>query len=117
MSLSIIFSRLGINTWDVIEAASTKWNFLKFYPGLVGGHCIGVHPYYLIHKAEDLGYHTHVIDSGRYINDSMGFYVAKNTVKKIIAAGKNISKSRVLVMGSEPLRKMFPIYVIPVLPT
>ncbi|HTB05389.1 MAG TPA: nucleotide sugar dehydrogenase [Bacteroidia bacterium] len=98
--LSIIFNRLGINTYDVLEAAGTKWNFLKFSPGLVGGHCIGVDPYYLIHKAEALGYHTHVINSGRYVNDSMGFYVAKNAVKKIIATGKDISKAKVLVMGA-----------------
>ncbi|HRE74173.1 MAG TPA: nucleotide sugar dehydrogenase [Flavobacteriales bacterium] len=98
--LSIIFNKMGINTFDVLEAAGTKWNFLRFYPGLVGGHCIGVDPYYLTHKAEALGYHSRVINSGRYVNDSMGFYVAKNTVKKIIAAGKNISKSKVLVMGA-----------------
>ncbi|MGP8216206.1 MAG: nucleotide sugar dehydrogenase [Bacteroidia bacterium] len=98
--LSIIFNRMDINTYDVLEAAGTKWNFLKFKPGLVGGHCIGVDPYYLIHKAEMLGYHTHVINSGRYVNDSMGFYVAKNTVKKIIATGKDISKAKVLVMGA-----------------
>lgn len=98
--LSIIFSRLGINTYDVLEAAGTKWNFLKFFPGLVGGHCIGVDPYYLTYKAEAVGYHARVINSGRYVNDSMGFYVAKNLVKKIIAAGKNISKSKVLVMGA-----------------
>jgi UDP-N-acetyl-D-glucosamine/UDP-N-acetyl-D-galactosamine dehydrogenase len=98
--LSLIFSRLNINTFEVLEAAGTKWNFLKFTPGLVGGHCIGVDPYYLIHKAEALGYHTHVINSGRYVNDSMGFYVAKNTVKKIIASGKDISKAKVLVMGA-----------------
>ena len=98
--LSIIFSRMGINTFDVLEAAGTKWNFLKFSPGLVGGHCIGVDPYYLTHKAESLGYHARVINSGRYVNDSMGFYVAKTTVKKIIAAGKNISQSKVLVMGA-----------------
>ncbi|TND07720.1 MAG: UDP-N-acetyl-D-galactosamine dehydrogenase [Bacteroidetes bacterium] len=98
--LSIIFSRIGINTYDVLEAAGTKWNFLKFSPGLVGGHCIGVDPYYLTYKAEELGYHAKVINSGRYVNDSMGFYVAKNTVKRIIAAGKNISKSKVLVMGA-----------------
>jgi len=98
--LSIIFSRVGINTYDVLEAAGTKWNFLKFYPGLVGGHCIGVDPYYLTYKAESLGYHARVINSGRYVNDSMGFYVAKNTVKRIITAGKNISKSKVLVMGA-----------------
>src|SRR3954465_4345178 len=98
--LSIIFSRIGINTFDVLEAAGTKWNFLKFSPGLVGGHCIGVDPYYLTYKAEALGYHARVINSGRYVNDSMGFYVAKNLVKKIIAAKKNLTESRVLVMGA-----------------
>lgn len=98
--LSIIFSRMGINTYDVLKAAGTKWNFLKFFPGLVGGHCIGVDPYYLTYKAESLGYHARVINSGRYVNDSMGFYVAKNLVKKISAQGKNISKSKVLVMGA-----------------
>jgi UDP-N-acetyl-D-glucosamine/UDP-N-acetyl-D-galactosamine dehydrogenase len=98
--LSIIFNRMGINTFDVLEAAATKWNFLKFYPGLVGGHCIGVDPYYLTYKAESLGYHARVINSGRYVNDSMGFYIAKNTVKKIIRKGKDISKARVLVMGA-----------------
>ncbi len=98
--LSIIFNKMGINTYDVLAAAGTKWNFLKFSPGLVGGHCIGVDPYYLTHKAESLGYHARVINSGRYVNDSMGFYVAKTTVKKIIAAGKNISKSKVLIMGA-----------------
>lgn len=98
--LSIIFNKMGINTYDVLAAAGTKWNFLKFSPGLVGGHCIGVDPYYLTHKAESLGYHSRVINSGRYVNDSMGFYVAKTTVKKIIAAGRNISKSRVLIMGA-----------------
>lgn len=98
--LSIIFSRMEINTFDVLAAAGTKWNFLKFSPGLVGGHCIGVDPYYLTYKAEALGYHARVINSGRYVNDSMGFYVAKTTVKKIIAAGKNIAKSKVLVMGA-----------------
>jgi UDP-N-acetyl-D-galactosamine dehydrogenase len=98
--LSIIFGRMGINTFDVLEAAGTKWNFLKFFPGLVGGHCIGVDPYYLTYKAESLGYHARVINSGRYVNDSMGFYIAKNLVKKISASGKNISKSKVLVMGA-----------------
>ncbi len=98
--LSIIFNKMNINTFDVLEAAGTKWNFLKFYPGLVGGHCIGVDPYYLTHKAMELGYHARVINSGRYVNDSMGFYVAKNTVKKIIANGNNISKSKVLIMGA-----------------
>jgi UDP-N-acetyl-D-galactosamine dehydrogenase len=98
--LSIIFSRIGINTYDVLEAAGTKWNFLKFSPGLVGGHCIGVDPYYLTYKAEALGYHARVINSGRYVNDSMGFYVAKQTVKKIIAAKKNLTESRILIMGA-----------------
>ena len=98
--LSIIFNRIGINTFDVLEAAGTKWNFLKFSPGLVGGHCIGVDPYYLTYKAEALGYHARVINSGRYVNDSMGFYVAKQTVKKIIAAKKNLTESRILIMGA-----------------
>jgi UDP-N-acetyl-D-galactosamine dehydrogenase len=98
--LSIIFNKMGINTYEVLEAAGTKWNFLKFYPGLVGGHCIGVDPYYLTYKAAELGYHAQVINSGRYVNDSMGFYVAKQTVKKIAAKGKDISRARVLVMGA-----------------
>lgn len=97
--LSIIFNRLGINTYDVIEAAGTKWNFLKFYPGLVGGHCIGVDPYYLVHKSKQVGYHAHLIDAGRFVNDSMGGYIAKQTVKRILAADKHLSQSRVLVMG------------------
>jgi UDP-N-acetyl-D-galactosamine dehydrogenase len=97
--LSIIFNRMGINTYDVIEAAGTKWNFLKFYPGLVGGHCIGVDPYYLVHKAKQLGYHAHLIDAGRFVNDSMGGYIAKQTVKRILAADKHLSQSRVLVLG------------------
>ena len=75
--LSILFGRMGINTYDVLEAASTKWNFLKFYPGLVGGHCIGVDPYYLVHKAYKLKYHTKVINAGRFVNDSMGGYIGK----------------------------------------
>lgn len=98
--LSIIFNKMNINTYEVLEAAGTKWNFLKFYPGLVGGHCIGVDPYYLTYKAAELGYHSQVINSGRYVNDSMGFYVAKQTVKKIIAREKDISKAKVLVMGA-----------------
>lgn len=98
--LSLIFNKLGINTFDVLEAAGTKWNFLKFQPGLVGGHCIGVDPYYLTYKAQQAGYHSKVINSGRYVNDSMGFYIAKQTVKKIIAQGKVIQDSRVLVMGA-----------------
>ena len=98
--LSIIFNRMGINTYDVLDAAATKWNFLRFQPGLVGGHCIGVDPYYLVYKAKELGYHAQIIDSGRFVNDSMGGYVAKQTVKKIIATGKNVSDARVLVMGA-----------------
>jgi UDP-N-acetyl-D-galactosamine dehydrogenase len=98
--LSIIFNKMGINTYEVLEAAGTKWNFLKFMPGLVGGHCIGVDPYYLTYKAQELGYHAQIITSGRYVNDSMGFYVAKQTVKKLIALGIDINKSRVLVMGA-----------------
>lgn len=98
--LSIIFNRLGINTYDVLEAAGTKWNFLKFSPGLVGGHCIGVDPYYLTHKAQQAGYHAKIINSGRYVNDSMGFYIGKQTVKKIIAQGKHIQDAKVLVMGA-----------------
>ena len=97
--LSIIFGRMGINTYEVLEAAGTKWNFLKFYPGLVGGHCIGVDPYYLTYKAKSLGYHAQVINSGRFVNDSMGAYIAKQTVKKIIASEKNIREARVLIMG------------------
>jgi UDP-N-acetyl-D-glucosamine/UDP-N-acetyl-D-galactosamine dehydrogenase len=98
--LSIIFNRMGINTFEVLEAAGTKWNFLKFSPGLVGGHCIGVDPYYLTYKAESLGYHARVINSGRYVNDSIGFYIAKQTVKKMIAAKKNLNDAVVLVMGA-----------------
>ncbi len=97
--LSIIFNKLNINTFDVLEAAGTKWNFLKFSPGLVGGHCIGVDPYYLTHKAQQAGYHSKVITSGRYVNDSMGFYIGKQTVKRIIAQGKHIQDAKVLVMG------------------
>lgn len=98
--LSIIFNKMGINTYEVLEAAGTKWNFLRFMPGLVGGHCIGVDPYYLTYKAQEMGYHSQVINSGRYVNDSMGFYVAKQTVKKLIAMGKDLSKCKVLVMGA-----------------
>jgi len=98
--LSIIFNRMGINTYDVLEAAGTKWNFLKFYPGLVGGHCIGVDPYYLVFKAKEYRYHPQVINSGRFVNDSMGFYAAKQLVKKLIAAGKNMLKTKVLIMGA-----------------
>ncbi|MBQ4475013.1 MAG: nucleotide sugar dehydrogenase, partial [Bacteroidales bacterium] len=97
--LSIIFDIMGINTYEVLEAAGTKWNFLKFSPGLVGGHCIGVDPYYLLHKAKQLGYHASMINSGRALNDSMGTRIADKVVKMIINAGKEITKSRVLIMG------------------
>jgi UDP-N-acetyl-D-galactosamine dehydrogenase len=98
--LSIIFNRMKINTYEVLEAAGTKWNFLNFKPGLVGGHCIGVDPYYLTHKAEKLGYHAQIITSGRFVNDSMGGYVAKQVVKKIIAQGKIVQECKVLVLGA-----------------
>jgi UDP-N-acetyl-D-galactosamine dehydrogenase len=97
--LSIIFGMLNIPTHDVLAAAGTKWNFLPFTPGLVGGHCIGVDPYYLTHKAEEIGYNPQVILAGRRINDGMGKYVAENTVKNMIRAGKTIKGSRVLVLG------------------
>jgi UDP-N-acetyl-D-glucosamine/UDP-N-acetyl-D-galactosamine dehydrogenase len=97
--LSIIFDRLEIDTGDVLEAASTKWNFLKFSPGLVGGHCIGVDPYYLTRKAEMLGYHPEVILSGRRINDGMSKFVAEKTVKLMIKAGMNIHQAKVNVLG------------------
>jgi UDP-N-acetyl-D-glucosamine/UDP-N-acetyl-D-galactosamine dehydrogenase len=98
--LSIIFNKIGINTYEVLEAAGTKWNFLKFSPGLVGGHCIGVDPYYLTYKAEALGYHARIINSGRFVNDSMGNYIAKQTVKKLSATKKNLNDCVVLVMGA-----------------
>ncbi len=97
--LSVIFHRLGIDTRAVLDAASTKWNFLRFSPGLVGGHCIGVDPYYLSYKSELIGYHPQIILSGRRINDDMGRYVAENTVKHIIQTGKPVLGSRVMVMG------------------
>ncbi len=98
--LSRIFDKIGINTYDVLEAAGTKWNFLKFFPGLVGGHCIGVDPYYLTYKANALGYDPEVILSGRRINDDMGPYVARRTVQKLTKAHKDVSASRVLIMGA-----------------
>ena len=97
--LALIFGRLGISTKDVLEAAGTKWNFLKFTPGLVGGHCIGVDPYYLTHRAESVGYHPQVILAGRRINDDMGRYVAEQTVKHLIQANKPVNGSRVLILG------------------
>ncbi len=98
--LSLIFDRMNINTFEVLEAAGTKWNFLKFFPGLVGGHCIGVDPYYLTYKAKELGYHAKVILSGRTTNDDMGAYIARKTVQLMIKQGKDVSKARVLVMGA-----------------
>jgi len=97
--LSIIFNKMGIDTKAVLEAAGTKWNFLNFTPGLVGGHCIGVDPYYLTYKAEEMGYHSQIILSGRKINDDMGKYVAENTVKNMIKANKQINGSKVAIFG------------------
>ncbi len=97
--LSLIFDRVGIDTRDVLEAAGTKWNFLKYSPGLVGGHCISVDPYYLAHKAESLGYHPAVILSGRRVNDSMGLFIASKVVKLLIAEGKTVKESKALVLG------------------
>lgn len=97
--LSIIFNKMGIDTKAVLEAAGTKWNFLKFEPGLVGGHCIGVDPYYLTYKAEQMGYHSQIILAGRKINDAMGKYVAENTVKQMIKANKQINGATVAIFG------------------
>jgi len=97
--LAIIFDRMGIDTVEVLNAAATKWNFLPFRPGLVGGHCIGVDPYYLTHKAQLLGYHPEVILAGRRINDNMGAHVARKTVQQMIAAGRHIKGARVNVLG------------------
>ncbi len=97
--LAIIFNRLGIDTQSVLKAAGTKWNFLPFYPGLVGGHCIGVDPYYLTYKAEQIGYHSQVILSGRRINDEMGKYIAENTVKKLIKMDKPVKQAKVGILG------------------
>ncbi len=97
--LAIIFHLMGINTYEVIEAASTKWNFLKFYPGLVGGHCIGVDPYYLTYKSAKLGYHAQLITAGRFINDSMGHYIAREAIKKLINIGKDIRTTKAIILG------------------
>lgn len=97
--LALIFDRIGIDTYDVLEAAGTKWNFLKFKPGLVGGHCIGVDPYYLAHKAETLGYHPQVILSGRRVNDNMGLFVANKVVKMLINKGHKVSGAKALILG------------------
>jgi UDP-N-acetyl-D-galactosamine dehydrogenase len=98
--LSIIFDKMGINTYEVLEAAGTKWNFLRFTPGLVGGHCIGVDPYYLTYKANELGYNSRVILAGRYINDNMANYVARKVVRHIISNVSDVKSSKVLVMGA-----------------
>jgi len=98
--LSMIFNKMGINTYEVLEAAGTKWNFLRFFPGLVGGHCIGVDPYYLTFKASELGHTAQVITSGRSVNDGMGKHIATEVVKKIIKTGKNVLNAKVLVMGA-----------------
>ncbi len=97
--LALIFERMGIDTTDVIEAAGTKWNFLKYRPGLVGGHCIGVDPYYLAHKAESLGYHPQVILSGRRVNDMMGMFVANKVVKLMIKKEHKVNSSKALILG------------------
>ncbi len=97
--LSIIFNKMGIDTQSVLKAAGTKWNFLKFYPGLAGGHCVGVDPYYLTYKAEMLGYHSQIILSGRRINDDMGKYVAENLVKSLISADKAVKNAKVAILG------------------
>ena len=97
--LSVIFERLGIDTLEVLEAAGSKWNFLPFRPGLVGGHCIGVDPYYLTHKAEEVGYHPQVILAGRRINDNMARYVARNTIKRMLKNGLDVPRCRVGVLG------------------
>jgi UDP-N-acetyl-D-galactosamine dehydrogenase len=97
--LAVLFNLMGLDTSEVLEAAGTKWNFLPFRPGLVGGHCIGVDPYYLTYKAQMLGYHPDVILAGRRINDSMGKYVAEQTIKQMIQAGSSIKGARVNVLG------------------
>ena len=97
--LAMVFNKLNINTFEVLEAAGTKWNFLNFRPGLVGGHCIGVDPYYLLYKAKQLGYHPQMIDSGRSINDNMAHWIAGKIIKKIAATGKNLSEARILILG------------------
>ena len=97
--LAVIFNRMQINTLDVLEAAGTKWNFLNFRPGLVGGHCIGVDPYYLTHKAQELGYHPEVILAGRRINDGMGKFIAEQTIKKMLASGCELNRAKVNVYG------------------
>ncbi len=98
--LSIIFNKMDINTYEVLEAAGTKWNFLNFSPGLVGGHCIGVDPYYLTYKAKEFGYHAQIINSGRSVNDGMGNYIASRVVKKLVSQNKKSEGANILVMGA-----------------
>ena len=97
--LSVLFARLGIDTMEVLEAAGSKWNFLPFKPGLVGGHCIGVDPYYLTHKAQEVGYNPQVILAGRRINDNMARYVARNTIKLMLRSGMDVARSTIGVLG------------------
>ncbi len=97
--LALVFDKMGIDTKEVVEAMNTKWNSLKFYPGLVGGHCIGVDPYYFIYQAERLGYHSQIIAAGRKINDSMGKFVAESTIKQIIKANKKVKEAKVCIFG------------------
>ena len=97
--LSIIFDKMGLNTYEVLEAAATKWNFLKFYPGLVGGHCIGVDPYYLTYKAAELGFNSRVILAGRHVNDTMGNYISKKIIQHLIENSSNIREAKVLILG------------------
>src|SRR5699024_7384002 len=97
--LSMVFNKMNINTNDVLEAAGTKWNFLKFQPGLVGGHCIGVDPYYFTYKAEQLGYHSQIILSGRKVNDEMGKHIATNVIKQIIQSGQPVKGAKVAIFG------------------
>jgi UDP-N-acetyl-D-galactosamine dehydrogenase len=97
--LSIIFNKIGLDTKEVLDAASTKWNFSRYEPGLVGGHCIGVDPYYLTFKAQSIGYHPEVILAGRRINDNMGRYIAGNTIKQLINSGRSVKKSKILILG------------------
>lgn len=97
--LALVFDKMGIDTKEVVEAMNTKWNALRFYPGLVGGHCIGVDPYYFIYQAEMLGYHSQIIAAGRKVNDSMGQFVADSTVKKIIKANKHVKEAKVAILG------------------
>ena len=109
--LSVIFDRLEIDTLEVLEAAGSKWNFLPFRPGMVGGHCIGVDPYYLTHKAEEVGYSPQVILAGRRINDNMARYAAKAVIKRMVQRGINIARSSVAVLGLT-FKENVPIYVI-----